>query len=97
MKTTTTLLILGVMWTGLALTGCGKFSGTYETANGVASVSFNSGKAYMTMMGETEVCDYDTKGDKIIVHTKADPSIVFTRNDDGTIDGPLGNMKKRKS
>jgi len=82
---------------GLTLTGCAEFTGAYETANGVASVSFKSGKAYMTMMGDTEVCDYETKGARIIVHTKADPNIVFTRNDDGTLDGPLGNMKRRKS
>ena len=81
---------------GLALTGCGSFGGTYETSNGVASVSFQSGKAYMTMLGNTEVCDYEIKGDQIIVHTKIE-HIVFTKNDDGTIDGPLGNMKKRKS
>jgi hypothetical protein len=86
----------GVLCAGLALTGCGRFAGTWETANGIASVSFQSGKAYMTMMGDTELCDFEMKGDKIIVHTKQD-NIVFTKNDDGTIDGPLGNMKKRRS
>ena len=97
MKRVTTIMTMAVIAAGLALTGCTNFSGAYETANGVAAVAFKSGKAYMTMMGETEVCDYDTKGDKIIVHTQADPNVVFTRNEDGTIDGPLGNMKQRKS
>ena len=96
MNRMTTLVTLAVVWTCLALTGCGKFTGTYETSNGVASVSFQSGKAYMTMMGDTEVCEFETKGDKIIVHMKSE-RIVFTRNDDGTIDGPLGNMKQRRS
>ena len=82
---------------GIALSGCGGFTGTYETSNGVGSVSFKSGKAYMTMLGSTEVCDYEVKGDKILVHAKDTPIVVFTRNDDGTIDGPLGNMKRRKS
>jgi len=92
----TQLVTLAVLWAGLALTGCGKFTGTYETANGIAAVSFQSGKAFMTLMGDTELCDFETRGDKIIVHTKSD-NIVFTRNEDGTIDGPLGNMKRRRS
>jgi len=32
----------------------------------------------------------------IVVHTGLH-QIVFTRNEDGTIDGPLGNMKRRRS
>ena len=88
--------ILAVVWAGLALTACGKFTGTWETANGIAAVSFQSGKAFMTLMGDTQLCDFETRGDKIIVYTKTD-NIVFTRNEDGTIDGPLGNMKRRRS
>jgi lipopolysaccharide export system protein LptA len=96
MNRTTSFLTVAVVWTGLALTGCGKFTGTYETSNGVASISFLSGKVYITMMGDTELCDYEMNGDKIIVHTKTD-NVVLTRNEDGTLDGPLGNMKKRRS
>jgi len=88
--------ILTIVWAGLALAGCGKFTGTWETANGIAAVSFQSGKAFMTLMGDTQLCDFETRGDKIIVYTKTD-NIVFTRNEDGTIDGPLGNMKRRRS
>ena len=87
---------LSILWAAMTLSGCGKFTGTWETANGIASVSFQSGKAYMTMLGDTELCDFEVKGDKVIVHTKVD-NIVFTRNEDGTMDGPLGNMKKRRS
>ena len=91
------LLTVAVVAAGLVLAACGKFSGTYETSNGVASVSFRSGKAYMTMLGNTEVCDYELNGDQILVRPKGAPIVVFTRNEDGTIDGPLGNMKRRKS
>jgi hypothetical protein len=87
---------LSLLWVGLSLIGCGKFTGTWESANGIAAVSFQSGKAFVTLMGETQLCDFETKGDKIIVHTKTD-NVVFTRNEDGTIDGPLGNMKRRRS
>ena len=96
MNRVTRLVVAGVVWAGLVLTACGKFTGTYETANGIAAVSFQSGKAFMTLMGNTEMCDFEVRGDKIVVNTKTD-NIVFTRNDDGTIDGPLGNMKKRRS
>jgi hypothetical protein len=91
-----TFTLATAIWTGLVLTACGSFTGTYETANGIASVSFQSGKAFMTLMGSTEVCEFDMKGDRIVVHTSAE-NVVFTRNEDGTIDGPLGNMKKRRS
>lgn len=89
------LLILVVVATCSVMDGCG-FSGTFETGNREAFVSFKSGKAYMTMLGDTEVCDYEMRGNKIVVHTKAD-NIVFTLNADGTIESPLGNMKKRKT
>ena len=91
-----TTLLAAVICVGLVMTGCGKFTGTYETANGVASVAFLSGKVYVTMMGDTELCDYELNGDKIIVHTKTD-NVVLTRNEDGTLEGPLGNMKRRRS
>jgi hypothetical protein len=96
MNKPTNFLASALFLAGLTLTGCGRFTGTWETANGIAAVSFQSGKAFMTLMGDTELCDFETKGDRIIVHTKTD-NIVFTRNEDGTIDGPLGNMKKRRS
>lgn len=89
------LLILAVVATCSVMDGCG-FSGAFGTGNGDVFVSFKSGKAYMTMLGDTEVCDYEIKGNKIVVHTKAD-NVVFTLNDDGTIESPLGNMKKRKT
>ena len=96
MKRIDILMMFAAVLIGLAFTGCGKFTGTYETANGVASVAFLPGKVYVTMMGETELCDYEMNGDKIIVHTKTD-NVVLTRNEDGTLDGPLGNMKRRRS
>ena len=89
------LLMLAVAATCSVMDGCG-FGGTFETSNGEALVSFKSGKAYMTMLGHAEVCDYERKGNKIVVHTQAD-NVVFTLNDDGTIESPLGNMKKRKT
>ena len=77
----------------LALRACGKFPAIFETANRIASVSFQEGKASITPMGNTELCDFETKGDKIVVYTKMN-KLVFTRNDDGTLEGRL---KKRKS
>jgi hypothetical protein len=91
-----TFLSLIVVSIALAATGCG-FSGAYETNNGAASVTFKSGKAKLTMLNDSEECDYEMKGNKIIVHSKRAGDIEFTKNDDGTIDGPAGNMKKRKT
>lgn len=77
----------------LVLIACG-LSGTYEAGNGAASVTFKSGKAYLTMLGNTEAFDYEEKGNRILVHTKMG-DIEFTKNSDGTLDGPGGKLKRK--
>jgi len=93
MLKTKAILTLIVVSICLVWIGCG-FSGTWEAGSGAASVTFKSGKAYMTMLGSTEAFDYDMKGDKIVVHTKLG-DIEFTKNSDGSLDGPGGKMMKK--
>lgn len=78
----------------VGVAGCGsKLNGTYENPNGIMSVEFKSGKAYVTMMFGTVESDYEVKGDKIILHT-GNQNLVLTRNGDGTLSGPMGKMTK---
>ena len=51
----TNFVPMALLWAGLALSGCGRFSGTFEAANGIAAVSFQSGKAFVTLMGDTQL------------------------------------------
>jgi hypothetical protein len=84
---------------GLALmfAGCAsRLSGTYENDNGAISVEFKSGKAYVTMLAGTMEVDYQVKQDKIIL-TNHGGNVVLTRHEDGTLEGPMGRMRRKGS
>ena len=61
----------------LALRACGKFTPIFETANRIASVSFRSGKASITLMGNTELCDFETKRRQDVVYTKTNKLVFY--------------------
>jgi hypothetical protein len=78
------------------LTSCaGKFDGTYLSPSGFPSIVFHSGKA--SVEGD-EAVECWTGGGKIYLHTagtSADQDFVMGINDNGTLDTPLGEMKKK--
>ncbi|MEO6801538.1 MAG: hypothetical protein ABI178_16490 [Rhodanobacter sp.] len=75
------------------LAACGDgASGTYE--GGMGSISFASGKAEATLMGNTIQMDYTTEGDKIVLHSPQG-NLVLKRNADDSLDTPWGTMKKK--
>jgi hypothetical protein len=83
--------------TSLFATGCvSRLTGTYENDNGAISVEFRSGKAYVTMLAGTLEVDYEVKRDKIIL-TNHGGNLVLTRHEDGTLEGPMGRMKRKGS
>ena len=84
-------------WLCLILAGCGsRLSGKYQVPNGMISVEFSSRKAYLTVLGETVECEYELKDDKIVIRVRGE-SLVMTRNQDGSIEGPMGRLTKAKS
>ena len=80
----------------LGLTSCaGKIDGTYLGPSGYPSIVFHSGKA--SVEGDEEV-ECWTGGGKIYLHTagtSADQDFVMGINGNGTLDTPLGEMKKK--
>jgi uncharacterized lipoprotein YehR (DUF1307 family) len=84
----------------LALAGCGsKLQGTYQNENGMIVVELRSGgKARVTMMGDSEECTYEVKGDKVRIDCKGE-DVEFTVLDDGSLSGGgfIGTLKKSKS
>jgi hypothetical protein len=81
----------------LVATACSsRLTGTYENDNGAISVEFKSGKAYVTMLAGTLEVDYQVKRDKIIL-TNHGGNVVLTRHEDGTLEGPMGRMKRKGS
>jgi hypothetical protein len=80
--------------TGLA-SCAGKIDGTYLGPSGYPSIVFHSGKA--SVEGDEEV-ECWTGGGKIHLHTTgtpADQDFVMGINSNGTLDTPLGEMKKK--
>lgn len=79
------------------LAGCGGgISGTYASSEGGMSIRFDSGKAYVTTLGGTVQTGYEVDGDKIILKSPQG-NLVLTRNDDGSLQGPMGTLTKSGS
>lgn len=84
---------LSILLVTLLLAACGGgMSGTYE--GGMGSISFASGKADASLMGNTIEMNYTTDGDKIVLESPQG-NLVLTRNPDGSLDTPWGTMKKK--
>jgi hypothetical protein len=87
--------------TSLAVTACGsgisKLDGLYVNSNGQNTVEFRDGKAFVTMVGmASDAIPYEVKENTITVHAGGMAGdLVLTRNSDGTLQGPLGIMRKK--
>jgi hypothetical protein len=75
----------------------GKLDGLYLNANGQNAVEFRNDKAFITMVGlASDAIPYEVKGNTITVHAGGIMGdLVLTRNGDGTLQGPLGVMRKK--
>jgi major membrane immunogen (membrane-anchored lipoprotein) len=78
----------------LLLAACGKSveGSTYADATKTFKIEFQSGgKATVTIGGQPADCTYEEK-DKAITVTCAGQPADFTKNDDGSLNGPAGGM-----
>jgi hypothetical protein len=77
----------------------GKIEGRYGPSNGNAGLTivFRSGKATLTApFAEPDEAECWTGGGKLYLHKPGESGdMVFDLNDDGTIDSPLGELKKK--
>jgi hypothetical protein len=78
------------------LTSCaGKIDGKYSSSSGFPSIVFRSGKASVQ---DDEAVECWTGGGKIYLHTpgtRAEQDFVMGINNDGTLDTPVGEIKKK--
>ena len=83
------------------LTSCaGKVEGRYASSGGLSlfTLTFRSGKATMTDMGgNDEVFECWTGGVRIYLHKPDAPNLdmAIDVNDDGTLQTPLGEIRKK--
>ncbi len=93
----------------LALAGCGgagggggaaasKLDGFYRgVAGGPITLNIKGGKATLGVANESKTLDYKVEGNKLTILDPQAGNIVFTINDDGTLNGELGIMTKKDS
>ncbi|HEX3572621.1 MAG TPA: hypothetical protein VHU44_17515 [Acidobacteriaceae bacterium] len=83
------------------MTPCGnKLQGRYSSSTGFATftVIFNSGKATITdPSGQGEVMECWTSGSKVLLHKPgaSNEDMPIDINNDGTLDTPLGEIRKK--
>jgi hypothetical protein len=92
-------LILGAA--SLALFACStssKLDGYYHgVAGGPIAINIKNGKAEVQVANESKTFDYKVEGNKLTILNPQEGDIVFTINDDGTLNGALGIMTKKPS
>ena len=97
----------------LVLLGCsGAGSGSSSSGSGSAStldgfyhgvmggpitLTIKGGKATLNVANESKTMDYKVVGNKLTILNPKEGDIVFTINDDGTLNGELGIMTKKSS
>lgn len=80
----------------LLLSACGaKMEGTYADPAGLTKYEFEpSGKVYLSILGVRSEAKYEVDGKHIKI-TGGAADMILTRQDDGSLEGPLG-VKFRK-
>jgi len=75
------------------LAACGsKVKGKYANSTGAMELDFRNGKVYMSALGATVQSDYEVNGNEVIVKGPQG-NMVLTRNDDGSLSGPGGDLR----
>ncbi|HEY6419453.1 MAG TPA: hypothetical protein VIX59_10645 [Candidatus Binataceae bacterium] len=98
-----TLIATAALTATLVVAGChgGGPSGAYTDTTGRMTMEFKDGKVFLNMggMADPEGTPYDVNGDKITIHYAPDSILgqfsVLTINSDGTLQGPMGILKKK--
>jgi hypothetical protein len=93
-------LLVSVLAGICLVVGCGKSpEGKYRDPSGGITAEFKNGKAYIALGAYTVEGTYKIEGNKIICRGEfglmLHSPLVFTINDDGTIDGPRDSMIPR--
>lgn len=80
----------------LFLTACGSpVDGTYSDEMGMTSYTFkDDDKVYVSLMGNETELEYEVDDGKVKI-TGPEGNMVFTLNEDGSLQGPMG-MKLSK-
>jgi len=94
--------VLGVIVSllSLSLAGCGGSSSSLDglyhgVGGGPITISIKGGKATFQVANESKTLDYKVEGNKLTILDPKEGNVVFTINEDGTLNGELGIMTKK--
>lgn len=74
----------------------GNLDGVYHgVTGGPITLTIKGGKATVTVANESKTMDYKVDGNKLTLLDPKEGNVVFTINDDGTLNGELGVMTKK--
>ena len=84
----------------LAFVGCSGSSSNLDgfyhgVTGGPITISIKGGKATVQVGSESKTLDYKVEGNKLTILDPKEGNVVFTINDDGTLNGELGLMTKK--
>ena len=75
--------------------GAKKLDGVYHGAPGSPiTLTIKDGKATMTVGNESKTLDYKVEGNKLTILNPTEGDVVFTINDDGSLNSELGAFQK---
>jgi hypothetical protein len=92
------LLLLFVIAVMPACGDSDKLEGVYISSNGQNAIDFRGTKAFVTLVGmaDPDGSPFEVKGTTITIHVGGIAGdLVLNRNSDGTLQGPLGVLKKK--
>jgi hypothetical protein len=73
-----------------------KLDGVYHSAGGgPITLTIKEGKATVQIANESKTLDYKVEGNKLTILNPQEGDIMFTINEDGTLNGELGVMSRK--
>jgi uncharacterized lipoprotein YehR (DUF1307 family) len=84
-----------------ALVGCSSAGGSnldgvyHGVTGGPITLTIKGGKATVQIANESKTLDYKVEGKKLTIINPQEGDLVFTINDDGTLNGELGIMTRK--
>ena len=89
----------------ISLVGCPSKGGSgrdldgvyHQPGGGPATLTIKGSKATMTIGTESHTMDYKVEGNKLTIVDPKEGNVVFTINDDGSLNSELGVFQKSKS
>jgi len=75
--------------------GSAKLDGVYHgVTGGPITLTIKDNKAIVQIANESKTLDYKVEGNKLTIIDPQEGDVLFTINDDGTLNGELGIMTK---